>query len=231
MGRIQIPAAHIPGMSTDTLFEVAICPAAGDRVDEAPLFGMFDRDNPDDFLDGECRANIRMHPTNKDSEATSDNDRLGLPRPSISPWQTEEEGDTSTRSSRRLPTPWINGSAAMDGDFLSFRNDMLRALTERRCCICGDQLNRVIAIAAANGNLETSGGWGHPRCVQMAISLCPHFATERAQAWSTVAWLYEGPGVGCSDPSFGDFDEIDQPVEALARGALKSLAKENPWGL
>jgi hypothetical protein len=159
-------------------------------------------------------------------EVDSRSDVTGLPRPSVA-MALDKGGEKVVR---RLPAPWINGQHALKGDFYSFRDDVRRAETERLCCICGDPLRDLVAIAAFGGGLETSGGWGHPRCVNMAVVMCPHFTNERALTWSTVAWLYDGPGVGCSSPMFEDIDEIDLPVTGMSRETLKDLAKDNPWG-
>lgn len=163
-------------------------------------------------------------------EPASDNDRTGLPRPMVTPFGADDlVRDGLLREGRKLPAPWINGAAGLDGNFLDFRKDVTRAETERLCCVCGDELHELVAIAAMNGERETSGGWGHPRCVALAVRLCPHFLRDDALAWPVVAYLHRGPGVGVTDPTFS-IDTIDDAPTPLTRTELTDLARTDPWG-
>lgn len=154
-------------------------------------------------------------------------DWTGLPRPTALP----DNPFLSQDKSLRFPVPWIN-QAPVDGvaDFTAFQDDSRRAEAERLCCICGDPLKHVVAIGAGNGRRETSAGWGHPRCVQLAVALCPHFNDSHAQTWDTVAWLHHGEGVGVYDIELVGFDPVVDTATTLTRDGLKVLAQTDPWG-
>jgi hypothetical protein len=149
----------------------------------------------------------------------------GLPRPKASPGRRYDDDQLK----EPLPLPWINGDGPdPDGeaDFYAFRDDCSRAASERLCCICGDPLGRVVTLGAMSGDRLTSGGWGHPRCIHMAVRLCPHFAKIEG----TVAWLHQGPGFGVVEPATFEVDVVSDDALPMSRDALASLAKSDPWG-
>lgn len=125
------------------------------------------------------------------------------------------------------PAPWVNGEHALKGDFYSFRDDSGRAWTEPLCCICGGELGPVVAIAAMGGVQETAGGWGHPRCVDLSVTLCPHFTDAKG----TVAFLVQDGTIGIVEPVSMSIDEIVPSATPLDRTALRALAKADPAGL
>jgi hypothetical protein len=125
------------------------------------------------------------------------------------------------------PIPWINGEHGAKGDFYSFRDDMRRAETERLCCVCGNGLHQTIAIAANGGLKETSGGWGHPKCVKLTISICPHFTRQNL---TTVAYAYQGAGVGLEGEAEFSIDHIHPDATPLTAEQLTELAAADPWG-
>lgn len=150
----------------------------------------------------------------------------GLPRPVV---RVERRKTDGTVKSESFPAPWINGAFGALGDFFTFRPDMLRSLSESLCCICGDGLAGEVAIAAAHGRKETSAGWGHPLCVLIAVRRCPHFS-EAKVPFDTVAWRWNGPGVGVARADFSDTDAIEDGAEPLSLDALKAWAKQSPYG-
>lgn len=173
----------------------------------------------------------------------------GLPRPKAVPgWVEDERGERTTQKKPALPLPWINGDgpdAEGMADFYAFRDDCRRADTERLCCICGDPLNHYVAIGAQSGERQTSGGWGHPRCIALAVRLCPHF--DKFRDGPVVAWLHEGEGIGVdrvmfsvdSPPLDRDFiglgatfevDDVLPTTKPMDRSDLAWLARTNPWG-
>jgi hypothetical protein len=157
---------------------------------------------------------------------TYDPDRTGWPlqRVNVESMPSEDDGEVTNAL---YPAPWVNGHNAFKNDFYSFRDDSHRAFTDRLCCICGDPLNAVVAIAAMSGKRETNGGWGHPRCTQLTVRTCPHFTRQN---FETVAWLYEGPGVGCTEGTMS-IDDVDMDVAPLTPDALRELARRDPLGL
>ncbi len=164
-----------------------------------------------------------MSVTEATSERGQEFRRSGYPRPVG--W-TRSGFVADAGSLKAYPAPWINGEHAADGDFYSFRDDMGRAHEERLCCICGDQLGSVVAIGAYRGERATSGGWGHPRCIKLAVRMCPHFAEMEG----TVAWMHVGPGVGVLNPAYEDHDDVVETAAPLDREALNFLAADDPWG-
>lgn len=147
----------------------------------------------------------------------------GLPRP------------TAPYGNRKLPMPWINGDEG-DSDFLDFKEPRpVVSVRDRLCAICGNKMDGFVTLAAANNQRYTSGGWGHPRCIALAVKVCPHFQRYeqggKGYENPTVAWLYRGEGVGLVDPNFEYFDEISSDAEPLTLIELKQLARDNPWGL
>lgn len=156
---------------------------------------------------------------------TYDENRTGWPMQRVNVETMPDEDGNSTNA--LFPVPWVNGHNAFANDFYSFRDDCNRAFTERLCCICGDPLNKVVAIAAMGGRNETNGGWGHPRCVQLTVRTCPHFTRN---TFETVAWLYEGPGVGCSEGTMS-IDVVDMDVSPLTPDALRELSRRDPLGM
>lgn len=162
---------------------------------------------------------------------TDKQDRTGLPRPNASPgWETDADGERTDVRRRALPLPWINGAPDADGsaDFYAFRDDCRRAEVDRLCCICGDALGPLVVIAAMSGAAQTSGGWGHPRCIQLSVQLCPHFRHHDDEP--IVAWLHRGPGVGVVEPATFEVDDIVGSADPVGRDELAHLAKADPWG-
>lgn len=172
-------------------------------------------------------ATTRAHACGEVSDETiADAERTGLPRPVST--VTDRDPVSHALRERRFPTPWINGTHGLRGDFYSFRIDSLRALEDRLCCICGDPLRASVAIGAESGKRRTAGGWGHPRCLVLAVRTCPHF-TEAPVPFEVVAYRHTGPGIGVVRPEFA-IDDIVETAEPLSLGALVAWAKADPWG-
>lgn len=148
----------------------------------------------------------------------------------------DEYGDVE--ATKRLPAPWINGwHSAVDGDFYSFRDDLQSAHDERLCCICGDAMLGSVAVAAAYGKKQTSGGWGHPRCVTLSVRTCPHFTDpfpvepgSDEPRYAIVAWRWDGDGVGVDRPGFEAEDPVSEGAVPLSWAELRAWAAEEPWG-
>lgn len=129
---------------------------------------------------------------------------------------------------RAWPVPWINGDYGLDGDFHSFRDDHQRAETERLCCVCGNGLHATVVVAAENKRRSTSGGWSHPRCARLAVTMCPHFADSGDD--EMVAWLHTGPGIGLAHGATFSVDDVAEECEPLTLALVAAIAADDPWG-
>lgn len=139
------------------------------------------------------------------------------------------EADDEGAPARRLPVPWINGESGLKGDFYSFRPDALRSVEQRLCAVCGNHMPGDIALGAMNGNRITSGGWCHPRCLAVAVRMCPHFTHNDSDATFIVGWRYRGPGVGLVDVELVD-DPVAPCAAPLTVSELTEWARRDPWG-
>lgn len=162
-------------------------------------------------------------------------DAPGWPRP-WRMWEPDEWKRERGAMARLLPVPWINGSNIEKGDWLSFPDDRDRAHHDRLCAVCGEHMAGAVVLGAFMGLKETSGPGGHPRCMLMAVLLCPHFQKEREED-APVAWLHRGDGPGYvvegawkDEPYIGTNDVVPT-AEPLTVDALKKLAKAEPLGV
>ncbi|MFS0885164.1 hypothetical protein [Aeromicrobium sp. 179-A 4D2 NHS] len=150
---------------------------------------------------------------------------------------TDEDGWDGENARQRLsthrewwPVPWINGDHGLRGDFHSFRDDMERAETERLCCVCGDGLGLSVLIGALSGKDETSGGWSHPKCLRLAVTICPHFTRGEPDPDRISGWLWVGDGVGLADAATFSIDEVHPDAVPLTRADIDRLAQADPMG-
>jgi hypothetical protein len=137
----------------------------------------------------------------------------------------------------RLPVPWINGPCVQaHNDWHGFRTDGIRAHDERLCVVCGDPLGQRILLGSMSGGRVTAGPGGHPHCIRLAVSTCPHLV-ERDSPDATVAFEYVGDDVGylVDDEeelalSYGQGEQISAEARPLTRAQVHEIAKADPWG-
>lgn len=146
----------------------------------------------------------------------------------------------------RCPLPWILGSAPIILDaWLAFDVGRARRAHEQRLCFCcGLPLAARIVLGcyrpgrAAEALARSDGPGGHPRCLELALGSCPHLAS--AGRSETIAYLYEGSGLGYSPQSTitahpaWPFDQpvrVDPAARPLTREALSELASADPRGI
>lgn len=155
----------------------------------------------------------------------------GYPLPMVHDHAVYPEGEWNEdrRGSREWwPVPWINGDYGLKGDFHSFRDDMDRAETERLCCVCGDPLGLSILLGAISDRHETSGGWSHPKCLRLAVTMCPHFTRKTEE--KTFGYLWVGDGIGLTGDANFAVDEVHPDVVPLTREDVNRLAAADPMG-
>jgi hypothetical protein len=140
---------------------------------------------------------------------------------------------------RQLPSPWINGdSPERHGDWLTFEEGRCEeAYHKRACVVCGEPTQGAVVFGSAtNGQQQTSGPGGHPRCLWLAANTCPNLLDSEKVV---VAWLYIGDGRGHMSPpaeeqedpySDGDYQDIDPSAFPLTRSELQALARADPLG-
>ncbi len=136
-----------------------------------------------------------------------------------------------------LPVPWINGTHPYNGDWATFdESRAVQAHQQRLCAVCGQPLDR-IALLGRSGDRSTTGFECHPRCMQLALTACPHF-TDRAEptaAKPAVAWRVDGPHLGhlATDdhaPSYERFQRVVADLPELSARGVQALASIDPWG-
>lgn len=138
---------------------------------------------------------------------------------------------------RILPVPWINGTCPYRGDWVTF--DETRAVLardERLCAVCGQPLNR-IALLGRGGDDSTSGPGCHPRCMQLALTACPHFTdpVHAPPADPAVAWRVDGPHLGYRpaddrEKPYDGFQRVDDGLPQLTARDVEILAGVDAWG-
>lgn len=160
-------------------------------------------------------------------------DSTGYPLPLVhdsavyTPYGDGREEDNRDRT--WWPVPWINGRAGLGGDFFSFREDHRVAESDRLCCVCGDGLRISVLIGSVEGLRETAGGWAHPKCLSLTISVCPHF-TREARTGSPTGFLWVGPGIGVVSDATFVVDEVHPEAVPLDAATIHAMAKADPWG-
>lgn len=139
-----------------------------------------------------------------------------------------------------FPNLYVGGKEQHSGDFLTFQDGRARRLIRaRECVVCGLPMEGVVILGRymtrAAVTRRTDGPPGHPRCVNLAVNICPHFVKARAKLSGTVAYLWDGPGCGFQ---YGDrrvADGADARVHedawALTAEELSKIARENPMGV
>jgi hypothetical protein len=186
------------------------------------------------------------------SDATVTRSRAQMKDPAASGWPRPKALFSADEDVHRaqLPVPWINAPKILDDrNWLLFRDDAVRAHTDRLCAVCGDPLGARILLGAFSGDSRSTSGPGcHPRCMWMTVNVCPHFVRHGAPDDDTVvAYLYEGPGVGYVNP-YDDGDEawqaeewetedmyagsnpVDPSAVSVTFAELRALARRDPHG-
>ena len=125
------------------------------------------------------------------------------------------------------PVPWINGDGGLTGDFLSFREDAGDSVTRRLCVVCGDGLRRSVLVGSFDGERETSGGWCHPKCLALTITICPHFSDDRS---GPFGFLWTGEGVGIVEDADLFIAAVREGAVPLDAATIKAMAQVDPWG-
>lgn len=172
--------------------------------------------------------------------------RRGWPRPWVLfRWRgsTLDSHATSELDGTLLPEPYINGATGKHQRWLEFNAEAAKECAdERRCTVCGDVMEGKIAYGAfqvLNGRTETSGPGAHPRCLVLAVKVCPHFR-GMVQKFGTdsavVCLLYERGGLGAnpyregSSPWVGGNVPVADDVKRLTADGLDELARVDPLG-
>lgn len=193
-----------------------------------------------------ARRAARLQARAQRDHQCQDRDRLpvgeiGWPRPHAR--FNPSHYDTPPEESRRvrlLPVPWIAALQSTGAvEWTGFHRDADRAHHQRLCQICGQKLHRLIVLARAFQEGETSGPGGHPRCMALAAQSCPHLLRHGGED-AVVAYLYDGPGLGYvsapdwtpaeGETMYSDTNGVDSSSVPLTRGELKALARRDPLG-
>lgn len=136
-----------------------------------------------------------------------------------------------------LPLPWINGVHPYHGDWVTFDDTRaVRADAERLCGVCGQPLDR-IALLGRSGDGSTSGPGCHPRCLQLTLTACPHFAdpARPRSAEAPVGWRVDGEHLGYLDPSahrtsYEGIQRVASGLPEVTARDVQFLAGIDPWG-
>lgn len=171
-----------------------------------------------------------------DPEELRIRDAPGWPRP-WRRWKARLDLPEGVPTERLLPVPWINGGKTLTEDWLAFRADAIEAHDNRLCTVCGETMEGTIVLGryGTEGKF-TSGPGGHPRCLLLAVSLCPHFAIQD----NVVAYAYDGPTPGYrissyvredAEQPYVDIAAVKHNARPLTREALRELAKRSPLGV
>lgn len=165
--------------------------------------------------------------------AAGDGNPVGWPRP----WLAHQP------TGRRLPMPWISGLAPIiTGAWASFDpHRALQAQEQRLCFCCGRQLERLVVLGRyasvdSEKKMLSDGPGGHPQCLALAASVCPHLRRQQARDPDvTVAYVYDGPGLGYrptldSKNPFSNPVVVDPTAHALTNAQLVGLASHDPLG-
>lgn len=160
----------------------------------------------------------------------------GWPRPWLL-WTPPAHGIRSQWMPRILPVPWINGVHPYHGDWLTFdETRAVRVNDERLCGVCGQPLDR-IALLGRGGDGSTSGPACHPRCMQLTLTACPHFADpdQPTGAAATVGWRVDGRHVGYVGPlehrtSYEGLRRVSAGLPEVTAHDVRILAGMDPWG-
>lgn len=163
---------------------------------------------------------------------TDDWNHAGYPRPLVYHVNIAADARDKMPKIGHFPAPWINGDHAKSGDFYSFRDDAMRAVTESLCCMCGTALRGVVAVGISVRERKpvSYGGWCHPKCLRLAVSLCPHYSDSEPE--TVVAHLHVGDGPGVEpDPEALSGAIPLAGTTPLTMAELRDLAVSNPWGV
>jgi hypothetical protein len=142
------------------------------------------------------------------------------------------------------PSPWINGDGPEKAnDWLCFPADRsFSAYYHGACVVCGEPCEGAYVMGAYGGfwqdkGKETAGPGGHPRCLYLAVTTCPHLLEIDAD--KPVAYVYDGfrnshtcrqAEVGEDEPYSDGVQEVNQDAVPLTRDELKALARRDPDG-
>lgn len=160
----------------------------------------------------------------------------GWPRPWLL-WTPPVEGVGSRSLPRILPVPWINGVHPFHGDWVTFDEDRAVQAHEKRLCgVCGQPLDRIALLGRAGGQ-STIGPGCHPRCLQLALTACPHFTApaNESDGDSAVAWRVDGPRpdhlpVADRRKAYESRQQVLDGLPALTNRDVHALATIDPWG-
>lgn len=159
----------------------------------------------------------------------------GLPRPKHR-WQPRLQQWREDKLPEQLPVPWINGPCVRDADdWHSFRGDALSAHHDRLCVVCGLPLGERMLIGSMGGDRATAGPGGHPRCILLATSRCPHLYGRSDSL--PMAFEYIGLGVGYQVTTrqlaedWGSGEEIVDEAQPLGLAEVREIARRDPWGI
>lgn len=162
-----------------------------------------------------------------------------------------------TKPGRKMPLPFINADAPHD--WLNFGDMQSTACyAARLCVVCGLKLEGAVVLGRfGNADRLTNGPGGHPRCLHMAVNVCPHFnpsnprVARRARVGGfeepgredrivaylvrserSLGWIPEWDHGGLVDGPYATFgNRVEFGAEELTRPELRLLALADPLGL
>lgn len=158
----------------------------------------------------------------------------GWPRPWLL-WTPPSDGVRSQSLPRILPVPWINGTHPFHGDWVTFDEERAaQAHRERLCAVCGQPLERIALLGCA-GERSTLEPGCHPRCLQLALTACPHFTDpgHLTAGDPAVAWRVDEPGqppTADQGKPYQDRQRVHDGLPSLTDRDVQALATIDPWG-
>lgn len=167
----------------------------------------------------------------KDKPASLIENTAGWPRPRRT-WTDNRGRRGYVGQERQLPVPWILGQNK-HGEirWTVFKDDWTVAAHGHLCQVCGEVLSSIKLLGIEKPGM-TSGSACHPRCMALALSLCPHLI----DASPLVAYRYDGPGPGFYVPDqelllqgLPEYEVMTTAVPYTASDVVE-LARQNPMG-
>lgn len=137
----------------------------------------------------------------------------------------------------RMPLPWVVRLQPLTGRGWAALEPARAqaAYAERRCAVCGEQVDGVIVLLrlALQTPLRlrsgqeiplTDGPGAHPRCAELASRTCPHL---RDQDGPVIGYLFDGAGCGSHEVQAGErsWRLVDPAARPVTRRQLQRLVR------